>query len=154
MVYETISEGVYRFPVTMANVVNQNGRLFTKEALEKAIAKYMQLPDRFGEIITPAMSSPLDMPMQINVEFVSHHIDNIFMEDNVVYADLRVLGTEHGKKLKEMLENGEEIYVCARGTGYVSDQNIVDPYDLVAIDMGYTWAYEEAYGRYQETKNT
>lgn len=76
--------------IKKANVRDHMNRIFSINALKTVVEKY----DETGRVllgsITPQTSSSID------ISTVSHAIEKIYMKDDCLYADIRVLDTSEG----------------------------------------------------------
>lgn len=69
----------------------------------------------------------------VDISNVSHKIVSISIINGSVFAQAVVLDTESGKLLK--ISNLSDYRFCLRGTGIVIDNNIIDEYELITIDI-------------------
>ena len=83
-----------------AGQVNKNGRIYTREVLDKAIAEYNANPNRrFGYF-----GSRDDFYQPLGE--ISHETSNLRIDENGdVLADIVPLGTPNGKILETVLES-------------------------------------------------
>lgn len=112
------------------NYVGNNGRTYSKDAMDKAIAAYMNLPadDRLGGL--------LDFD---GIGNISHKVVDVRVEGDRVTAEIEVLDTPQGELLKTLMFNS--CYGLGfKGIGETSGDSIdmsvltsVDVFD--AIDM-------------------
>lgn len=86
-----------------AGQVNKNGRIYTREVLDKAIAEYNANPNRrFGYF-----GSRDDFYQPLGE--ISHETSNLRIDENGdVLADIVPLGTPNGKILETVLESAFE----------------------------------------------
>ena len=120
-----------------AESVNQNGRTYPKEILERELKKYNEINiaqrRALGELDHP------DSPV-VNLANVSHNIMEVKWEGNDVVGTIEVLNTPAGKILKELFEAGITLGISSRGLGSVKqlDEDTVevqDDFELVAWDF-------------------
>src|SRR4030042_6946989 len=92
---------------------NANNRLYPKSVISKAIAEAQKKLAR-GESIFGGDRHP-----EKDLEFgdVSHILDKIYLEDDVVVAEGRILPTAKGKNLSVIIKAGGKLGVSARGVG-------------------------------------
>lgn len=109
---------------------NRNGRIYTKECMEKAITDTKKLIEekRFlGELLEQSQYTG------INLSNVSHMVTDLRIEENKIAVDIQVLKTPKGILLQEMMD-AKEIEFVQRGLGKIGKDNIVTDYTLIAID--------------------
>lgn len=64
----------------------------------------------------------------------SHKIINLFLENDILYADIEILDTKFGKELKKIyLHNRKNVmfYIC--GNCNIDSDGIVDNYEFISI---------------------
>jgi len=82
------------------NILNSNDRIYDMTSIQEIIDQYNQKPKPlFGELFHPKDD------LNISLAKVSHEIDNIFSEDGVLKAEIKLLDTTCGTELKKLLEN-------------------------------------------------
>ena len=100
----------------------ENGRTYSKEAMEKAVKEYMSRPEhqRLGELASK------DEETHINLVDVSHKVENMAFIGNKLYCEIEVLDTPKGKIAQELIKNGQNIHLAPRMTAqpiYEQDEN-------------------------------
>jgi len=117
-----------------ANTKNQNGRVYSKNILEREINKYMQLIKErrsLGELDHPDSSI-------INLSNVSHVITEAHWKGNDLVGSLEVLNTPSGNILRELLKSDVKIGVSSRGLGSIRESTngdeVQDDYELICWD--------------------
>lgn len=119
-----------------ADTLNQNGRIYPREILEKEIENYklvVKEGQAWGEL------SHRDSPI-IDLEKVSHIIREVSMkEDGVVYGLVQVANTPCGKIVKELVKLSGKVGISSRALGSLKKQgehNIVqDDLHLICFDV-------------------
>ena len=115
---------------------NRNGRIYPRGVMESAVTKYDE-----GQIQKGRAVGELNHPEgpTVNLDKVSHKIDNLRWEGNDVMGKATVLNTPMGNIVKGLLEGGVKLGVSTRGMGSLqrsSDAMIVkDDFLLNAIDI-------------------
>ena len=115
---------------------NRNGRIYPRGVMESAVKKYDE-----GQIQKGRAVGELNHPEgpTVNLDKVSHKIDNLRWEGNDVMGKATVLNTPMGNIVKGLLEGGVKLGVSTRGMGSLqrsSDAMIVkDDFLLNAIDI-------------------
>jgi hypothetical protein len=121
---ETIFEGL--------DLPNKNGRIYTREALEKAIAEW-EGKEMLGTIGMP----PNDRPVDINM--VSHIITNLHIDGDKVTGTIKVLDTPLGIELQKLIDS-KTVEVAYRSAGrgdllkQEDDTYIIDNYCITSIN--------------------
>ena len=93
---------------------NRNGRIYEKAIMEKAIGKYT------GEQVSKGRAvGELNHPEgpTVNLDKVSHKIEDLTFEGNDVMGKATVLDTPMGNIVKGLLEGGVQLGVSTRGMG-------------------------------------
>ena len=93
---------------------NKNGRIYPLEVLEKEVDRYVKEyvePKRaFGELGHP------DGPT-VNLERVSHMIEELEEVDQNFMGRAKILDTPYGKIVKNLIDEGAQLGVSSRGMG-------------------------------------
>ena len=115
---------------------NRNGRIYEKAIMEKAIDKYT------GEQVSKGRAvGELNHPEgpTVNLDKVSHKIDDLTFEGNDVMGKATVLDTPMGNIVKGLLEGGVQLGVSTRGMGSLEQRNdamyVKNDFILNAIDI-------------------
>ena len=127
-----VIEGIF----AQANNKNRNGRIYPREVMSSAIGKYNRdqvAPGRaVGELNHPEGPT-------VNLDKVSHKIDNLVSEGNDVMGKATILNTPMGEVVKGLLDGGVKLGVSTRGMGSLEQRNnamVVKPdFMLNAIDI-------------------
>ena len=97
-----------------AETKNRNGRMYPLDTLMKEVKRYnkeLVEPKRaFGELGHP------DGPT-VNLDRVSHLIEELYPEGNNIIGKAKILDTPNGKIVKELLNAGAKLGVSSRGMG-------------------------------------
>jgi hypothetical protein len=118
-----------------ANTVNQNGRIYPKEILEREVRNYQKF------IVENRALGELDHPSDsiVNLRNVSHIIREAHMEGDVVFGKLEVLTTPSGKILQSLIETGVKLGISSRGLGSTKKQGdyhiVQEDFQLICFDM-------------------
>jgi len=126
-------EGVFM----QAEQENRNKRIYPKNVLAEATAKYVKEQVKSGRAV-----GELNHPEgpQINLDKVSHRITDLKWEGNDVVGKALILDTPMGKIVKGLVEGGVKLGVSSRGMGtverrenktYVKDDFILNTIDIV-----------------------
>ena len=103
-------EGIFM----QANKKNRNGRIYPTEILQKEAKRYteefIKKKRAFGELGHP------DGPT-VNLERVSHMIEELEEVDQNFMGRAKVLDTPYGKIVKNLIDEGAQLGVSSRGMG-------------------------------------
>ena len=115
--------------VLKSNTVNLNGRMYTDECLEQMVAQFKQKVSNgvqmFGELGYPESTS------FTSLERVSHQVENLQVEGDTLFAEIKVLDTPRGKELKTLLDG---VVFRPRMIGHVLEDNTVRVDNLISFD--------------------
>jgi len=121
-------EGVF----IQGGVVNENKRVYPVEQIRKAV-------DSIKEKINGGYSvmGECDHPqgLQINLDRVSHMIENMWMDGPDGYGKLKILETPMGKIVSTLLKGGCKLGVSSRGAGNVGNDGKVSEFEIVTVDI-------------------
>ena len=127
-----IIEGIF----AQANKKNRNGRVYPMPVMEKAIGTYVDNQVSKGRAV-----GELNHPEgpTVNLDKVSHKIDNLEFKGNDVMGRATVLDTPMGKVVEGLLDGGVRLGVSTRGMGSLMQQNgamvVKDDFILNAVDI-------------------
>ena len=115
---------------------NRNGRIYPMPIIEKAVSKYdteqVQKGRAVGELNHPEGPT-------VNLDKVSHKINELKFEGNDVVGKASILNTPMGEVVKGLLDGDVTFGVSTRGMGSLSRQNnamvVNDDYILNAVDI-------------------
>ena len=112
-------EGVFM----QAEQENRNKRIYPKNVLSEATAKYVKEQVKTGRAV-----GELNHPEgpQINLDKVSHRITSLKFEGNDVVGKALILDTPMGKIVKGLVEGGVKLGVSSRGMGSLVQRNGVN----------------------------
>jgi hypothetical protein len=120
-----------------AGAKNQNGRIYTKEVLERECQKYItefvKIGNAFGELDHPESAV-------VSLKNASHVIKELWWEGDELVGKLELLNTPAGNIVKEIIKGGHTIGISSRGTGSVKQTNegtlmVQDDFSLVCWDF-------------------
>jgi len=125
-------EGVFM----SAEQKNRNGRMYPRVVMENAVNKYVteqvQKGRAVGELNHPEGPT-------VNLDKVSHKIENLEWSGNNVVGKATVLETPMGKIVQGLLEGGVQLGVSTRGMGSLQRTNdamvVKDDFLLNAVDI-------------------
>jgi hypothetical protein len=121
--------------IQKADTLNQNGRIYPHDILEREIRNYQKY------IVENRALAELDHPDSsvINLKNVCHIMREARMEGNIVYGALEVLETPSGKILESLIKSGVKLGISSRGVGSTRKQGdyyvVEDDFVLICFDM-------------------
>lgn len=122
--------------VQRADALNQNGRVYPRNILEREIRNYQKF------IIENRAMGEADHPDSsvVSLQKVSHIMREAVMdEDGVVRGSVEILGTPCGKIVESLIDAGVKVGISSRGVGSVKQQGdyliVQDDFQLIAFDM-------------------
>lgn len=120
-------------------IENLNGRIYPRSEIEFAVNQLNEKIELFKQKKGPALMGELDHPdkLTVNLDRVSHTIDEIHMEGNNGVGKMKILSkVPCGKIVEGFLEEGIPLGVSTRGSGEVDDYtNMVSDFDIITIDI-------------------
>ena len=97
-----------------AETKNRNGRIYPQAILHKEVKRYskelVEKKRAFGELGHPEGPT-------VNLDRVSHLIEELKPEGNNIIGKAKILETPNGKIVKELLNAGAKLGVSSRGMG-------------------------------------
>ena len=127
-----IIEGIF----AQVNTKNRNGRIYPTEVMESAVGKYV------GDQVSKGRAvGELNHPEgpTVNLDKVSHKIENLEMKGNDVVGRATILETPMGQIVKGLLDGGVKLGVSTRGMGSLENRGtamVVKPdFLLNAVDI-------------------
>lgn len=101
---------------------NKNGVVFTKECIENAIKEWQENGKQFGELAPDYGTDP----MIIHTGKITHKVNNIYINDNQVWANTELLETPLGNVAKQLLDAGRELNFAPRMLGGFEEDYEID----------------------------
>jgi len=118
-----------------ANTLNQNGRVYPMDILEREVRNYQKF------IAENRALGELDHPDSSVVELknASHIVREAYMQADVCYGSVEILDTPAGKILKSLVDSGVTLGISSRGVGSTrkeGDYQVVqDDFQLICWDF-------------------
>ena len=129
-------------PFLQAVDTNRNGRVYPRNIIEREVNKFQSLiesREAVGELSHPES-------IEINPDRSAILITELKMDGNLAIGKAKVLSTPCGKILEALLNDGVRMGVSSRGTGNLTEGNMVaDDYSLATIDAVYMPSAQVAY---------
>ena len=114
-------------------VRNANERVYPVNEIAKAVDTINE-QIKTGHSVLGEVDHPDDL--KINLDRVSHMIEQMWMDGPAGYGKLKILPTPMGQLVKTMLESGVKLGVSSRGSGNVNDANgHVSDFEIVTVDV-------------------
>lgn len=132
-----------------SDVINRNKRIYPKTIMENTvndyIVNYVNSKRAVGELEHP--ESP-----KVNLDKISHIIENITQEGNNFIGKAKILNTPCGKIAQGLLEGGVQLGVSSRGSGTVNKNKkgineVQNDFKISAIDIVYAPSAPDAFVR-------
>ena len=115
------------------NKQNANERVYPVHEIAKAVDTINE-QIKTGHSVLGEVDHPDDL--KINLDRVSHMIENMWMDGTDGYGKLKILPTPMGQLVKTMLDSGVKLGVSSRGSGNVNDSNgHVSDFEIVTVDV-------------------
>lgn len=114
-------------------VKNANQRVYPVNEIEKAVTAINE-QIKGGNSVLGEVDHPDDL--KINLDRVSHMIEQMWMDGPAGHGKLKILPTPMGQLVKTMLESGVKLGVSSRGSGNVNESNgHVSDFEIVTVDV-------------------
>ena len=99
---------------------NRNGRIYPKEIMEKAVAKYDK-----EQIKTNRAVGELNHPEgpTVNLDRVSHMVTSLKQDGKDFIGEAKIMDTPMGKIVKNIMDEGGKLGVSSRGMGSLEQKN-------------------------------
>jgi hypothetical protein len=130
-------EQVKLIPVLKIGVSNGNDRIYTKDAAKEIVSQYRKtLNDNkpmFGELHYPSYVDGESFGA-VDLSKASHTIDDVYIKEDIVFADATFLNNMNGKTALSMLEHGFAV-MRPRCVGSINDDHEVEIKQVIAFDI-------------------
>lgn len=114
------------------DVKNQNGRIYPKGEIKQAVESVRTRLTN-GETVMGELDHPEEL--QINLDRVSHIIQDMHCDDSNGLGKLKIIETPMGNIAKALLKAGAKLGLSSRGSGNVNESGRVSDFDIVTIDI-------------------
>ena len=111
---------------------NHNGRVYPLNEINNAV-KTLQEKIEGGYSVLGEADHPDDL--NINLDRVSHVIENIQMQGSDGIGKLKLLPTPMGNICTTLIESGVKLGVSSRGSGNVTEDGKVSDFEIVTVDI-------------------
>ncbi len=126
------------------DVKNQNQRVYPITEINQAVH---QINERIqqGETVMGELDHPEEL--SINLDRVSHMIEEMSMVGNDGHGSLKIIPTPTGQIVRTLLESGAKLGVSSRGSGNVGNDGAVSEFEIITIDIVAQPSAPDAYPR-------
>ena len=126
---------IMRGVLQKANTLNQNGRVYPIDILEREVRNYQKF------IAENRALGELDHPDSSVVELknASHIVREAYMQGDICYGSVEILDTPSGKILKSLVDSGVTLGISSRGVGSTKKEGdyqvVQDDFQLICWDF-------------------
>lgn len=114
-------------------VKNANQRVYPVHEIGKAVETINE-QIKGGYSVLGEVDHPDDL--KINLDRVSHMIEQMWMDGPCGYGKLKVLPTPMGELVKSMITSGVKLGVSSRGSGNVNESSgHVSDFEIITVDI-------------------
>ena len=114
-------------------VKNANQRVYPVNEIAKAVTAINE-QIKGGYSVLGEVDHPDDL--KINLDRVSHMIEQMWMDGPAGHGKLKILPTPMGQLVRTMLESGVKLGVSSRGSGNVAESTgHVSEFEIVTVDI-------------------
>ena len=114
-------------------VKNLNERIYPVSEITRAVSSINE-QIKGGYSVLGEVDHPDDL--KINLDRVSHMIEQMWMDGPAGHGKLKILPTPMGQLVTTMLQSGVKLGVSSRGSGNVDDATgHVSDFDIVTVDI-------------------
>jgi len=136
MIVESSQDGKDLYMKGICNqggVKNANERVYPVTEIESAVTTLNEQVSG-GYSVLGEVDHPDDL--KINLDRVSHMIENMWMDGPNGCGKLKILPTPMGQLVKTMLESGVKLGVSSRGSGNVNEgSGQVSDFEIITVDI-------------------
>jgi hypothetical protein len=114
-------------------VKNANQRVYPVNEIAKAVGTINE-QIKGGYSVLGEVDHPDDL--KINLDRVSHMIEQMWMDGPCGYGKLKILPTAMGKLVEAMITSGVKLGVSSRGSGNVNESSgHVSDFEIITVDI-------------------
>jgi len=121
-------EGIF----VQGNVKNANQRMYPVNEITKAVES-VQKRIKEGFPVLGECDHPPELT--VNVDRVSHIIENMWMDGADGFGKLKIVPTPMGNIIRTLIESGATLGVSSRGSGEVDNSGKVSNYEIITVDI-------------------
>jgi len=120
------------------NQKNLNGRIYTKETAESIVEQFNNILGE-GGLVFGELGYPEDGNPDVDFSKVSHEVLEIKINDGnqAIEGTLRILDTQAGRRVREMLKESSPLGISCRprGFGKVNEKGEITDFKLISFDL-------------------
>ena len=121
-------EGIF----VQGGVKNANQRVYPVKEIANAVEK-VQHKIAEGYPVLGECDHPPELT--VNVDRVSHIIENMWMDGADGFGKLKIVPTPMGNIIRTLIESGATLGVSSRGSGEVDHAGKVSNYEIITVDI-------------------
>ena len=121
-------EGIF----VQGNVKNANQRMYPVSEISKAVES-VQKRIKEGFPVLGECDHPPELT--VNVDRVSHIIENMWMDGADGFGKLKIVPTPMGNIIRTLIESGATLGVSSRCSGEVDHAGKVSNYEIITVDI-------------------
>jgi len=121
-------EGIF----VQGNVKNANQRMYPVNEIQKAVESVQQRIKEGFPVLGECDHPP---ELTVNVDRVSHIIENMWMDGADGFGKLKIVPTPMGNIIRTLIESGATLGVSSRGSGEVDHAGKVSNYEIITVDI-------------------
>lgn len=114
------------------DVKNQNQRVYPIAEINQAVHQINERIQK-GETVLGELDHPEEL--SINLDRVSHIIEDMSMVGRDGHGTLKIIPTPTGQIVRTLLESGAKLGVSSRGSGNVGNDGSVSEFEIITIDI-------------------
>lgn len=131
-------EGIF----VQGNVKNANQRVYPVKEIATAVETVQKKIEEGFPVLGECDHPP---ELTVNVDRVSHIIENMWMDGPNGYGKLKIVPTPMGNIIRTLIESGATLGVSSRGSGEVGPDGNVSNFEIVTVDIVAQPSAPEAY---------
>lgn len=131
-------EGIF----VQGNVKNANQRVYPVKEIANAVETVQKKIEEGFPVLGECDHPP---ELTVNVDRVSHIIENMWMDGPNGYGKLKIVPTPMGNIIRTLIESGATLGVSSRGSGEVGPDGNVSNFEIVTVDIVAQPSAPEAY---------
>ena len=121
-------EGIF----VQGDVKNANQRMYPTSEIAKAVESVQQRIKEGYPVLGECDHPP---ELTVNVDRVSHIIENMWMDGANGFGKLKIVPTPMGNIIRTLIESGATLGVSSRGSGEVDNAGKVSNYEIITVDI-------------------
>ena len=121
-------EGIF----VQGGVKNANQRVYPVSEISRAVESVQKKISEGYPVLGECDHPP---ELTVNVDRVSHIIENMWMDGPNGYGKLKIVPTPMGNIIRTLIESGATLGVSSRGSGEVGSDGNVSNFEIVTVDI-------------------